>query len=371
MSTTFMEFPAERQQKIQAAQQKKMASVANGPMPAAIPVADGPMQQRGPQHAARPPVQVRPPIGQPRVEGLEWAQQPMPQPVAAPVQATAQQAARAPIAPQQGTIANPMPGFTNAIAEPEAMSLALPSRFAYYGFKDVYIRPFLARHIAKLQKAHREQSLLPIVEAVSSVMYTTDPNYANRPIAFDLTLPDFYMALYWLRMNSFTKSNYIHTTRCNNPAHLEAVENGEKPEDTLNISQVITKSELKVVELEKVPDPEIYHFSDSSAMVFRPPTMRDVIEFAESPELQDNEQREEFTFLAQLATHIQHREFELTLAQRIEIVKNATADQVELIQDFEQALGEYGVIDTVKVQCKECGHQRETRLNIAAHSFFR
>jgi hypothetical protein len=152
---------------------------------------------------------------------------------------------------------------------------------------------------------------------------------------------------------------------------LEAVENGEKPEDTLNISQVITKSELKVVELEKVPDPEIYHFSDSSAMVFRPPTMRDVIEFAESPELQDNEQREEFTFLAQLATHIQHREFELTLAQRIEIVKNATADQVELIQDFEQALGEYGVIDTVKVQCKECGHQRETRLNIAAHSFFR
>lgn len=399
-SSTFMEFPPERQRAIEQAQAKKLGTVSNRAapnIPMAVPVQDnGPVQQRGPQHAARPPMQVRPPIGQPRVEGFEWAQEPMPQPVAAPVHAAPHQPVPAAAAPQMGTRSNPMPGFTNPISDPEGLSLALPSRFAYYGFKDVYVRPFLARHIAKLQKAHREQSLLPIVEAVSSVIYTTEPAYQGRALAFDLTLPDFYMVLYWLRMNSFTKSNYIHKTRCNNPSHMKRVEDHLRmdeyeeqvrmgkmkpdelarikaralPETSLDISQVITKTELNVLELEKVPDPEIFHFSDTSAMVFRPPTMRDVVEFSEAPELQDEDKREEFTFLAQLATHIQHREYELTLAQRIGIVENATADQVELIQQFERELGDYGVIDTVKVTCKECGHVRETKLSIAAHSFF-
>ncbi len=105
-------------------------------------------------------------------------------------------------------------------------------------------------------------------------------------------------------------------------------------------------------------------------MIFRPPTMRDVVEFSEAPELQDEEQREEFTFLAQLATHIQHRDLQLTLAQRVEIIKDATADQVELIQAFERELGDFGVLDKVEVQCKHCGHAQKTKLNIAAHSFF-
>lgn len=407
MSTTFMEFPPEKRAALEQAQQKRIqqAQQANAtrqhpvmPSAVAVPVADsGPMQQQGPQHAARPPVQVRQPLGQPQVEGFEWVQNAAPRPMAAPMPPEALQPVQTPlIAPQMGTQQNPMPGFTSPIADAEAMSLALPSRFAYYGFKDLYVRPLLARHIAKLQKAHREQSLLPIVEAVASVVFTTDPRYQGRPIAFDLTLPDFYMVLYWLRMNSFTKSNYVHKTRCNGQAHLKRVEDHMRlaeyeqqvrtqklsaeeferiraaalPESSLDISQVITKSELKVIELEKIPDPQVYHFSDTSSMVFRPPTMRDVVEFSEAPELQDDNKREEFSFLAQLATHIQHFELDLSLAQRVQIVENATADQVELIQQFEKELGDYGVVDTVKVTCKECGHVRETRLNISAHSFF-
>jgi hypothetical protein len=365
------------------------------PTAMAVPV-QTPMQQR-PQPMERPGVQVQPPLGQPRAEGFDWLQDGTPRPMAAHIPPQSTEPAQAPlIAPQMGTQPNQMPGFTNPIADAESMSLALPSRFAYYGFKDLYVRPLLARHIAKLQKAHREQSLLPIVEAVSSVVFTTDQRYAGRALAFDLTLPDFYMVLYWLRMNSFTKSNYVHKTRCNGQAHLKRVEDHMRlaeyeqqvrtkkmkveeferikaaalPESSLDISQVITKSELKVIELEKIPDPEIFHFSDTSAMIFRPPTMKDVVEFSEAPELQDDDKREEFSFLAQLATHIQHRELELSLAQRVQIVENATGDQVELIQQFEKELGDYGVVDTVKVTCKECGHVRETRLNISAHSFF-
>jgi hypothetical protein len=402
MTNSFMEFPPDRQQQIEAAraqrQQARPRSAPGMPGAAARPVPDaGPQQQRGPQHAVRPPVQVRPPLGtQPVVEGLDWVHNAPPQASAAYLPTAPQHTPAAPLAPQQGTVRNVMPGFTNAIADAESMSLALPSRFAYYGFKDLYVKPFLAKHIAKLQKAHREQSLSPIVEAVSSVVFTTDERYAGRALAFDLTLPDFYMVLYWLRMNSFTKSNYVHTTRCNAEGHLkrvhdharlaeyeeqvrmkkmtpeefEAIRAAALPESSLDITQVITRSDIKVVELEKIPDPAIYHFSDTSAMVFRPPTMKDVVEFSESPELQDKDTREEFQFLAQLATHIQHTQLELSLAQRVEIVGNATADQVDLIKEFEKELGDYGVVDTVTVACKECGSTRETRLSIAAHSFF-
>lgn len=380
--STFMPFPAEKTAAMEQAAQRRRGPT---PQPMARPVQEGPQQQRGPQHGARPPVQIHAPVGAQQIqqEGFDWVQHqaPMapPQPMAAPMRTAPQahpvsyqaQAPQAPLMqPQMGTVKNVMPGFENAIADGESMSLALPSRFAYYGFSDCYVQPLRARHLAKLQKAHREQSLLPIVEAVSSVMFTTEPTYAGRALAFDLSLPDFYMALYWLRMNSFTKSNYVHRTRCPNPAHIEQVKKGELHEDTLKIEQVITKSQLEVIELEKIPDPEIYHFSDTSAMIFRPPTMKDVVQFSEAPELQDEEQREEFTFLAQLATHIQHRDLELTLAQRVEIVKDATADQVELIQAFERELGDYGVIDKVEVQCKHCGHSHKTKLNIAAHSFF-
>lgn len=380
--STFMPFPAEKQQRMEAAAAQRRAGRAPTPAPLAQPVAPGagPQQQRGPQHMARPPVQIHAPQAQQNVshEGFEWVNNAAPaiapQPMAAPMR-------HAPLAhpvsytepmmePQMGTVENVMPGFENAVADGESMSLALPSRFAYYGFRDAYIQPLRARHLAKLQKAHREQSLLPIVEAVSAVMFTTEPTYAGRPLAFDLSLPDFYMALYWLRMNSFTKSNYVHKTICNNPEHIAKVEKGELNEDTLKIQQIITKSELQVVELEKIPDPEVYHFSDTSSMIFRPPTMRDVVEFSEAPELQDDAQREEFTFLAQLATHIQHRELQLSLHQRVEIIKDATADQVELIQAFEKELGDFGVIDKVNVQCKHCGHSQKTKLNIAAHSFF-
>lgn len=371
--STFMPFPAEKQ----AAMERRRAA---SPAPMAQPVA---AQQRQAPPAARPPVQVHAPMvaGQPVPnEGFEWVQRPVaPQPQAAVMRTTPQahpvayapQAPQPPLMqPQMGGVKNTMPGFENAIADGESMSLALPSRFAYYGFSDCYVQPLRARHLAKLQKAHREQSLLPIVEAVSAVMFTTEPTFAGRALAFDLSLPDFYMALYWLRMNSFTKSNYIHRTRCTNPEHIAQVERGALEADTLQIQQVITKTQLEVVELERIPDPELYHFSDTSAMIFRPPTMRDVVEFSEAPELQDENEREEFTFLAQLATHIQHRDLQLTLAQRVEIIKDATADQVELIQAFEKELGDFGVLDKVEVQCKHCGQAQKTKLNIAAHSFF-
>jgi hypothetical protein len=58
------------------------------------------------------------------------------------------------------------------------------------------------------------------------------------------------------------------------------------------------------------------------------------------------------------------------LDQRVAIVENATPDQVQLIKDYDKAVRNYGVDQTVKIQCKGCGAMSESKLSLAAHSFF-
>lgn len=387
-STTTMEFPRDRQDAIQRKVDARTASTAHFPnqtgMPGAVkrpmmqPVLDPSQmpQSPPPQQPPRAPIQnMQPSFQPPPVAHQPYQQPPMQAPISVP------------------SVPNEMPGFTNAVADPEGTSLALPSRFAFYGFKDLYVMPFRAKHMAKLQRAHREQSLLPMVEAVSSVLSTTTEGY--NAVGFDLSLADFYFVLYWLRMNSFTKSNYTHRTQCENPAHLKRVEDGYRleeyqqqvaagemtqeeyttiagavlPESSLDIAEIIRNSDVKVTELETVPDPEVYHFSDTSKMFFRPPTMRDVIEFQDAPEMAKKETRTEFAYLAQMASHIQHREFMLDLATRVKIVEEASADQVILLQDFEKAVSNYGVDEHVVVTCKGCGASRKSKLILDAFSF--
>ncbi|QBQ74636.1 hypothetical protein BcepSauron_256 [Burkholderia phage BcepSauron] len=340
------------------------------------------------------------PVPVPNTPPVAHAMVPQHQFHAAPIP-TPQPMAPAPVAPNLvqayvNQVATQHPGVINPVADSEYMSVELPSRFSYYGFTDLYVCPFRAKHLSKLQKAHREQSLLAMVEAVSAVCYTTSPEYAGRPMAFELTLPDFFFVLYWLRLNSFTKSNYVHNTVCEDKGHVkrvsytlnarefdEQVARGDMtaeeraqiaalalPPESLKLSQIITQTNMKVRELETKPDPAVYCLADAPELIMRPPTMRDVLEFAESPEMKDPEQRSEFSFLAQLATHIQHTAGYLTLRQRLDIVGECSADQVSLIKDFENQLKDYGVEERVRIQCKECGAVSETKLSLAAHSFF-
>src|SRR6185503_13223273 len=76
-----------------------------------------------------------------------------------------------------------------ANSEHEAVSFALPSNFWYYDFKDVYIKPFRGRNFSKLSRARDEESLLHVVEAVSSVIHNAQ---YPQGLAFELTMPDFY-----------------------------------------------------------------------------------------------------------------------------------------------------------------------------------
>lgn len=264
-------------------------------------------------------------------------------------------------------IRNPMPGFVVPLADSGGSSLALPSHFAYYGFKDLYVVPFKNAHLAKLQRAHAEQSLQPVVEVVSTVVYTSTPGYKN--LAFELTMPDFFFVLFWLRMHSFTKTQFIHKTKCTNPEHLQAVKEGKYLADTLDIKRVIDKTTLATHELDYIPDPEEFNFGPESDIQFSPPRMRDVLEFLDHPMMRDPNTRTEFSYLAQQASHIQGIDAHLTLDQRIDIVENLEPDYAALIKKFEKVMKSYGVEESVQVQCKGCGASRKSPISLGAHSF--
>lgn len=383
--------------------------------PVAMPVADESFD-RGSQ-AARPGVQMHAATGQ-RTAGPQNAHQRQQTMAHQQTQAAAAsqdawfEAARAeargdtvPLAApvfldqhesQGPTVSNPMPGFTVARADANGISLALPSHFAFYPFKDLYIVPFRNAHLAKLQRAHDENSIQQTIEVVSSVIYTTDGDHEG--LAFDLTMPDFYFILYWLRFNSFTKSNYLHKTKCNNKEHVRRVRNGLNlheyrtalqrgeitqeqfqevaseilPPDSLNIAQIVQKSQINNKELESIPDPTVFYFEDGSVlenMVFRPPTMRDALEIMDSPLVQHPNTRSEFLYLAQQASHIQLDGGFVPIEQRIQLVENATADEAALINQYESMLSEYGIEEKVNVTCKVCGASRDTKMSLDASSF--
>jgi hypothetical protein len=413
--TTFVEWPPEKKAAMAAAENARAQSTAHFHTPMTSPPAHPahahraiPMMQPQAPTPGRPPQQARP-IADPRlldmlsVTSAERAAPAAAQPALAQVSAYVAPQVQALVEDAQAEqeyvaqIPNPTPGFVRPVSDAEYTAVALPSNFGFYAFKDLYVKPFTVRHLAKLQKAHREASLLPVVEAVSSVIYTSDPRYADQAIGFMLTLPDFYFVLYWLRLNSFTKSNYVHNTVCADPGHRQRVVDFESldkyaaevqakrmtiedfervkatalPKESLKISQIFTHTDMKVNHLASIPDPDFYRFEDEDRLIFRPPTMRDTLEFTEHPKMADTSEREEFSYLAQIAVHLAHRDpsIVLTLDQKIQIIENLSGDQAALVKQYDKQVRAYGVEEKVRVTCKECGAARVSKLTLAAHSF--
>src|SRR5271168_2791326 len=362
-STQNFAFPAEKQQ--QLAQQRAARIAQNTPF----------QPQQGPRHG-HPPQQQQGQQGQQQ-------RQPVTMPTSGPgatygpgqapfQQRDIPQQVQQQMQPQFPVVENPMPGFTAPVADPEGSSLALPSKFAFYRFKDLYVKPFKGKHLSKLSRAHAEGSLQQLVEVVSSVVSTTTPNVG--PLAFELTLPDFFFVLYWLRQNSYTKSSFIHKTQCNDLQHIQRVKSGELQPDSLQIAQVISKGQLTVTELDQLPDPEYFKFPDEVPFYLTPATMRTAIETLESPKMHAKD-HEEFEYLAQLASFIQHKAFlegpngYWNVEQRAASMEEAEGDEVQLIKEYEKAVAGYGVQEKITVTCKVCGASRVTKVSLDAHSF--
>lgn len=268
-------------------------------------------------------------------------------------------ASAAPMAPQAYT-QEPLPVSLVPNSEAEAVSFALPSNFMFYGFSDLYIKPFKGRHFSKLHRAREEESMLHVVEAVSAVVgSTTGP---QQGLAFYLTLPDFYACLYWLRMHSFLKHGFTHQTMCRSIAHQTKVNNGELSADTLKHAETISKTSLKTKTLDTPLDMSQFQL-DYPGLRLVPATMKEVLEIT----MNDNIDR----FAARTAATFQIEGAEgLPLAERMKIVDDLSGDDIATISAFEQAASDYGVEESIRWTCKTCGQAHTDPIELEAHSFF-
>ena len=291
-----------------------------------------------------------------------------PRAVAAPV-SVPEPGARIPVVP---------PGFNTPTSHEEAVLIALPSGYAFYDFKDLYIVPFKGRHMGKLSRAREEGSTLHTVEAVSSVLSTPD---GRQHLAFDLTVPDFYYVLFWLRINSFTKTTFIHSWTCADEDHVQQVAEGKMDSSTLRHSEVITKASLKETLLTTIPNVADYQLEYPGASV-RHATMRDALEMIEDPEFAN----EEFRYAAELATNLSIPDVvdptdipgaapnpprRATLRERVEVINDMSLEDHQTIRAYEKAISDYGITESVTVKCKHCKAKPHVEpIVLDAHCFF-
>jgi len=258
----------------------------------------------------------------------------------------------------QRPISSTIPATEAEIKDPSLLSLDLPSSFLFYPFKELRVELIKGRHQAKFARAAETRNLQTLVEAVSATIGT------QGVTAFDLTVPDFYWVLYWHKINSFTKAKFTLTTDCENPEHVKDVVNGVKPKDSLIIQAFVNKSSLKETKLATIPEVE-----DSvelpEDLALKPALMRDVVEYIDHP----NQDEPGFQLLGQFATMIEVVGQETSFEERLRRIEDLSADQIQMIRDYETAINQYGIEETMTVKCKECGASKVAKLSIDAFSF--
>lgn len=273
--------------------------------------------------------------------------QAMPRPLAAPIHM-----------PQPGQLVEVVPN-----SEAEAVSLDLPSQFMlYHGITNVYIKPFKGRHFGKLQRAMDEESLQHTVEAVSSVLSSTE---GHQGLAFMLVPQDFYFCMYWLRMNSFLKHQFTHQSVCANPEHHKRVQAQELLPDTLKHVEVINKASLVTRVLKNVPDLNDYVLQYPGIRL-HVATMQDLVNVLANPEMNSED-----LYLAGIASFIMPTEDEdFSMENRMRIAGDLSGDDIAVVKEFEACVSDFGVEESIKWTCKHCHKVHEDKIEIEPHHFF-
>jgi hypothetical protein len=258
---------------------------------------------------------------------------------------------------------------TEVQRDPSAMSVELPSNFFFYDFKELAVKPLKGYHQAKFSRSAKEKSHKHMVEAISTVL-------TDGISAYDLTIPDFYWVLYYLRLSCYTKSPMIHRTVCTNPEHVLDVAAGRKTKDSLITLSTITKTMLQDITFN--PEKEFEGFDQTAADAFfekhglklHPVLVRDMVEMGTLySDDGDEGEDSEMEYCAEFAGLLKSPDKHLTLADRISIVKTLDIDEIELIKDYSRRVSAYGVKETIKAHCGDCSAEVNTVVSISAHSF--
>ncbi len=258
---------------------------------------------------------------------------------------------------------------------PSYFNIDLPSNFKPYSFTSVSACNLKGSHQAKLARAAKEDKIRFVVEAIGA---TIEPTVS----AFDLVPADFYFVMYWQRVNSYKNMPLIVTATCENPTHVNSVYNGDtsivdgadvliyKKPESLNNTIVLNSTTLEVKQLDDI---DMSPFESIVDLGLGYETMRDVVESTEYLErLLDSATKvkshepEEYVWLAAKAAFLTK---DRSLADRIKIIENLEPERNKLLDDYITAVTSYGVSETAKFQCKECGGWTEVKLSLNPLTF--
>lgn len=267
----------------------------------------------------------------------------------------------------EGPTKEPERSYAAAVADGSGISVALPSKFAFYDFPDLYVGNLTGANVSKFFAAYSQQSMPILVEAISSILTTSAPHYKGMSVAHRLTIPDFYWVLYYLRSTQVSKVSFTHKTTCRNPEHHKAVQEGKRSKESLRIVETIANSQLVTKEFDRIPDLDAYNALMPEGITLSPSTMMDTIHAVEDP---DFGKSDEYLFNSRLASMLRVKGNPgATIKRRIEIVNGMSFEQLEAISNFETAASSYGVDEYVLVTCRECGHQQKSKISVDARDF--
>lgn len=244
----------------------------------------------------------------------------------------------------------------------EFFSVDLPSNFQLYPFKTLSVSPLKGIHIAKFNRAFKEERLKYIVEAISSTL-------GDGVSAFDLQPGDFYYLMYWHRVNSFPKNPMMIEAYCQDLTHnlqvTEGVDDGtgniiKKEKETLHIKELLNNTTLETKNLKPLDLTPYKELDERYQLGYE--TMRDVVEVAEYV-IESEDGAPEFSWLAGRAAFLKPLPGRTTLKERCAIVEQMSTDDLAMLEAYSQDITDYGVSEFANIRCKECG--ASTRVNIS------
>jgi hypothetical protein len=237
----------------------------------------------------------------------------------------------------------------------------IPSNYSFYDFKELWVRPFTPNEARLLHMARVSGNLMYLVSAIDACL--------SQPIS-RLIIEDFEFILYWLRLNSYPSKPFSVTWTCDNALEYEDIETPSGSCMKENIT-VINRSNMNVVYLDqnyKVPKGMTFPTMGIFNEVW---SLKKALEGLDENDLNYEQSRDDILGDIYLMNIAQWIDQGLTAQEKLQILKDSS--DLAFQEKLEAAIDEipdFGVSESLDVQCEECGGVTKRRLRVDYLTFF-
>ncbi len=259
------------------------------------------------------------------------------------------------------------PVFSEKNSDFTDVSSDILSKFIFYDFDTLSIKPFGVSSLRKIMRGIFNKSLKFFVEALSECL---PPDIS----AYDLTPADFWALMYWERFNSYKKRTQVPVEFiCKSSKHLNLVADGIADDKSYRQRIYISSgSKIKIdfIDADAVIA-KVQAIADEYGIYLNAPRMRDSLEIESLIEEVPEEEKADFIWLATVASCISPV-YGKTLQERMTKIEedNLHPDLLMEIIDFSRMTNSYGISESVEAACEVCGTSTKVDFVLDAFNFF-